>query len=396
MHDEEFRMNYKTLLKPRKLIAVLKQRLAIRAALNRSIKLGVVRFRSDPNWRPDLVPGNFAPRKSPPQDDSALLKRISVAYQKAKLAQRSASETYNVSNEWIHIYERKLGPVMKALSEGDIPELDRIYSNFFRDSCSTGLAGLPSNLEKKYYGSRIRNRYVKIALIEALHRFDLWKQRTANAYTVKDLVSPIIGNPYGATIDGEFLRPGFDYHHAYAHEMKQLLASTGKYLIAELGGGFGGLGYYIVRDIPEMTYIDLDLPEAIALASYYLIKAFPDLPVALYGEIELNQETLNKYRIVMMPSFEITKMANKSVGITFNSYSLAEMSPSTIEEYIAELTRITSGYFLHINHSRNSVVSADNFGVEDRGFQLIRRRLAGWTVGLNPDSDEFEYLYKAN
>jgi hypothetical protein len=126
------------------------------------------------------------------------------------------------------------------------------------------------------------------------------------------------------------------------------------------------------------------------------MKAFPDLPVALYGEIELNQETLNKYQIVMMPSFEITKLANKSVGITFNSYSLAEMSPSTIEEYVAEITRITSGYFLHINHSRNSVVSADNFGVEDRGFQLIRRRLAGWTVGLNPDSDEFEYLYKAN
>jgi hypothetical protein len=98
----------------------------------------------------------------------------------------------------------------------------------------------------------------------------------------------------------------------------------------------------------------------------------------------------------MMPSFEIAKMGNKSVGISFNSYSLAEMSPSTIAEYISEITRITSGYFLHVNHSKHSVVSADNFGVEDHRFQLIRRRLAGWTVGLNPGSDEFEYLYKAS
>jgi hypothetical protein len=72
------------------------------------------------------------------------------------------------------------------------------------------------------------------------------------------------------------------------------------------------------------------------------------------------------------------------------------MSPNTIREYIDELTRCTRGHLLHINHNRHLLVSADDFDIENHGFTLLQRRLAGWTVGLNPNSDEFEYLYKSN
>jgi hypothetical protein len=80
--------------------------------------------------------------------------------------------------------------------------------------------------------------------------------------------------------------------------------------------------------------------------------------------------------------------------VSFNSDSLAEMSPATIRVYLDEISRITKGYFLHVNHNKNAVLSADEFGVEQRGFKLLNRELAGWTLGINPESDEYEYLYE--
>jgi hypothetical protein len=377
------------------LAAAISQRVSERAMFDRAVRAGVERFKDDPNYRLDLVPSNFAPHKSPRSDDSAMLRRIVSAYQKSKEKQRSAAATFNVSNEWLWIYERDLGPAMEALSKGNVNELDRMYSNFFRDSCSTGLAGLPSNLHKKYFGSRISDRCRKIVVIDGLHRYQLWKSRTGAAFSVQDMTCPLVGNPYGNTIDGVFLRPGADYHHCYAQEIRELLPFGGNQVVAELGGGFGGMAYYLVRDTPGVTYINFDLPEAVALATYYLMKSIPNLNMTLYGEADLNAETLNKRGVVMMPSFEILKMGSKSVSVSFNSYSLAEMSPPAIRQYIAEITRMTSGHFLHVNHNKKAVLGADDFGVETSGFQLIRRKLAGWTSAINSNSDEFEYLYKA-
>jgi len=141
--------------------------------------------------------------------------------------------------------------------------------------------------------------------------------------------------------------------------------------------------------------VDFDLPEATALASYYLMRCLPNVPIRLYGEAQLSAEVLATPGFVMMPSFEIMKMPSKSAAVSFNSYSLAEMAPAAIRVYLDEIARITCGYFLHVNHNRNAVLSADKFGVEERSFKLVNRELAGWTLGINPQSDEYEYLYRA-
>jgi hypothetical protein len=124
-----------------------------------------------------------------------------------------------------------------------------------------------------------------------------------------------------------------------------------------------------------VTYLDFDLPEATALASYYLMRSLPSLSIQLYGEVELSAEALSTPGCIMMPSFGTLKMPSKSAAVSFNSYSLAEMSPATIDVYIDQITRITSGYFLHVNHNRHAVLSADEFRVEERGFKLVSRDL---------------------
>jgi hypothetical protein len=389
-------MNLSVLVNPRRLLAAIKYRVVNRRKMSRAINAGKKRFANNANFRPDLVPGYFVPRRGDDRDDSAILERIIAAYQKAKLKQQTAGEVFNVSNEWRPIYEYHLGPVMKALATGEVSEVQRMYQNFFRDPCSTGLAGLPINIPNLFAGGRIRRRYREYIICDVLHRHELWRMRTENKYPTGALSAPVVGNPYGYTRDGVFVRAGGDYQHYYAHAIGALLQSSPNRVVLELGGGFGGLAFYLLRDHPEVTYIDFDLPEATALASYYLIKSLPDRQIRLFGEVELSRTALDSPGIFMMPSFEILNMPSRSAAVSFNSYSLAEMSPSTVRVYLDEIARITSGYFLHLNHNRDAVLSADDFAVEERGFTLLNRHLAGWTLGINPDSDEFEYLYRSS
>ncbi|HEV3305047.1 MAG TPA: putative sugar O-methyltransferase [Candidatus Sulfotelmatobacter sp.] len=360
-----------------------------------AVKDGKRRFGNDPNFRPDLVPGYFVPRLVDGPDDVLILKRIIAAYKKAKIMQKSSGEAFNVSNEWLPIYERQLGPVMKALLSEDLTELRRMYQNFFRDPCSTGLVGLPIKIPNLFSGGGIKQKFREYIACDVAHRYDLWQSRTGSKYTAAALSAPMVGNPYGYTMGDVFIRAGGDYQHYYAHAIAELAASSEDRTVVELGGGFGGLAYYLVRDNPQVTYVDFDLPEATALASYYLMRCLPNVPIRLYGEAELSADVLATPGFVMMPSFEIMKMPSKSAAVSFNSYSLAEMAPAAIGVYLDEIARITCGYFLHVNHNRNAVLSADNFGVEDRGFKLLNRQLAGWTLGINPQSDEYEYLYEA-
>src|ERR1700688_4065820 len=187
-------MNYSVLWNPRKFYAAIKRRVDLRRSLNQAIKAGRRRFGKDPNFRPDLVPGYFVPRPSDDHDDSVILKRIIAAYTLAKVTQKTAGEAFNVSNEWLSIYERNLGPVMKALFSEDAAELQRTYQNFFRDPCSTGLAGLPINIPKLFSGGAIKQKFREYILYNVLHRYELWKQRTGNKYTAAALSAPLVGN----------------------------------------------------------------------------------------------------------------------------------------------------------------------------------------------------------
>jgi len=70
-------------------------------------------FRNDPNYRPDLVAQGCLDRTQHGIDDSAILNRIVISYSKAKIAQQNAPATYQVSNEWLPIYNRNLRNSLK-------------------------------------------------------------------------------------------------------------------------------------------------------------------------------------------------------------------------------------------------------------------------------------------
>ena len=353
-------------------------------------------MRGDINYDLDSVEKGFAACGEEAQDDSDILNRICAAYNKAKDVQRYASLVYSPSNEWLPIYERQLGEVISVLSNRDIDKLGNIYGNFWRDPCSTGLHGLPVDMKKHFFGKRIGRRYGMLWLNDVLHRYRLWYSLLGNTHEIAALDSPNIGNPYGYFIEGQFIKGGSDYLHYYATLIGRLIKAETSKCVVELGAGFGGMAYYLCRDNSDLTYIDFDLPENMALTAYYLLKAFPDKNILLFGEANLTPESIEDNDILIMPSFEIGNLPAESADLVFNSYSLAEMSPETISVFVTEFMRIikANGYFLHVNHNKNSLVVADDFGVDPVQFGLLYKIPALWNIARNSRMDEYEYLYR--
>lgn len=333
-------------------------------------------------------------------DDTALLERISSAYKKASHDLLSSSEVFRPSNEWLPIYQQYLKEIIQALEVCDTKELDKIYRNFWREPCSTGLIGLPVDMKKSFFRKEKKIIYLNktLYLNDSIHRFNLWKEFLGQRHSVDALVSPLIGNPYGYFIENRFIKAGADYQHYYATRINDLLnEKQGRKVVAEIGGGFGGMAYYLIRDAKNTTYIDFDLPENLALTSYYLLKAFPEKKIFLYGEAPFDGKNLADYDIVLMPNFMLDKLSDESCDLVFNSYSLAEMSQKTINYYVLQSANLLNkgGWFFHVNHTKHSLVSARDFPIPNN-FLLISEEFAAWNFGRNSDMDEYEFIYKKN
>jgi len=390
----------RAVLKNEKMNSLLKKimRFAKRATLGNIEILSKSRdYRGDSNFKPETLERCFENRYEAASDDRALLERVADAYNRASKDQYAHLELFRPSNEWLPIYRRFLGSVIDYLEKRDIENLGKTYRNYFREDCSAGLVGLHGEMKSAFFGKNISYLSRVHYLNDSIHRFNLWKKLTGGRFPVSALAAPIIGNPYGYFIDGEFVKSGSDYQHYYAAKIIEAIGDKPDAVVAEIGAGYGGMAYYLIRDARDVTYVDFDLPENLALTSYYLLKAFHDKKVLLYGESDFDSGSLAQYDIILMPSFALDALPAESYDLIFNSYSLAEMSKETIAHYVRRSGELLKkgGHFLHVNHTRASQISARDFPIP-ADFTLLSEEIAAWNFGRNSHMDEYEFHYRKN
>jgi O-methyltransferase domain len=372
--------------------SVLRKRWSRRVEISQIIRCGRERFSADERFNLELAEHGFAPRIADTADDTVLLQRICEAWSKAMERQPSAPEPFQPHRWWEAIRQKSLGPVTRALAARDLDSLRRMYCNFFRDPCSTGVTGLP--LRRIHANSRISKRAKELCLIDGLHRIDVWKNRTAGHFELSDLKPPNVGNPFGFVLDGIFVRTGSEDQHYCARRIIDLIGSLDMPVVAEIGGGFGGMAYYLIRDCPGVTYLNFDMPETIALASYYLLSAFPRANSILYGEAELNVEVLRNSQIILMPSFAIPQLPPSSVDVAFNARILSDLSSASLHAYLAEITRTTRGHLLHLNRTEGSNAADAWLAINAPDFQLVAKQRSEWNDARTVRPNEMEYLYE--
>ncbi len=349
------------------------------------------------NVRNEEIRACFKSRQVEREISDAEINRIIKAYQKTILEEAFKSEIFSVGNEWLPIYQNHMKDVIGLLKTGETDKLKAMYQNFMRESCSVGIHGMPVDMEKTYFSKTTPQKlHSKMYINDSNYRYDFWKSSMGLHIDDSNLYMPEFGNSYGYFKNNIYIRTGAEYLHYYAMSIKNLLITSApkKNTILEIGGGYGGLAYFLNKSIPELTYIDLDLPENMALTAYYMLCCFPDKKILFYGEDSL--DNIHKYDIAILPNFCIDYIKDNTADLVFNSYSFAEMAPETINYYIKKIKKISKNYILHVNHSyKSSSLNADNFGIDKDGiFTLISRSKAMWAMYRNYRSDEYEYLYK--
>jgi hypothetical protein len=252
-------------------------------------------------------------------------------------------------------------------------------------------------MAKAYFNGTIKDIYRRFYLGDALYGIDYWDTQTGGRFSLRDLVGPETGNPFGVLIDGTLVRAGAVYQHYSAHRIREHLASEGG-RVAEIGGGFGGMAYYLLRDQPNVRYIDFDLPESLALTSYYLLKAFPQLNFFLYGEGELTAKTIDRSDVVLLPIFEMESMPAGSVNVTFSSHVMADLSTEAISDYLDAIARMTQSYLLYIGMPRAAEAISNLSAKRHYPLRIEEMRPSGWhshkPSDVGGDSGEIECLYR--
>jgi len=354
---------------------------------------GERRFGRDARYNLQSVTDGFAARLDDGDEqnrDAALLDRICTAYIKAVRPQHFASEAYKPTRWWEQVRKGSLRPVLHALLTRDIDGLGKMYRNFFRDTCSTGLVGVPYGMTRPYLGTREAHR--ALYLIDVLYRIDYWRSRTGGRFRFPDLAGPGIGNPFGIWMEGILVETGAEYRHCCAYTVGGLLDSETA-MVAEIGGGFGGMAYYLLRDRPGVTYVDFDVPESLALASYYLVKAFPELKIVLYGEEATTKKAIAHADVALLPTFELAAMPMASVDVTFSSHAISDLSPEAAGAYINDIARITRRQFLNIGNQEPGQSLVELIGRTNKSFRLAEMRASEWNGHRSSNAAEVEYLY---
>lgn len=370
-------MDLRSLRHPMQVARSAKSKLTAHIRMRTFAYHGRRRFHGDARYDLNNVTDGFISRIDDGVDDTEILERICAAYNKAAEREESAPDWYRPCERWQQVRLRHLGPVITALRTTDIRSLRNMYRNFYRDACSAGILGAPNGNPKAYFASRIEDPYRHFYLSHVLYRLDYWKSMTGGKFALRHLAGPGIGNPFGVVIDGTHIGVGTEYSH-YCSQRVQEESGPGRATIGEIRGGFGGIAYYLLRDRPETAYVDFDYPESIALASYYLMKAFPDREFLCYGEETVTKESIASANAVMLPIFELATVPAETVSTTFTSHGLTELSPAILTRYLTEIGRITQNRMLLIGNQVVAELALNTLRKERISFEPCETRESGW------------------
>jgi len=359
------------------------------------------RSRWDPHPRIDADLHLYLPDPVlPDPDETPLVERIFEAFVSAKQAQQGADPALLPAIGWQRVIDNSYRSLTRALETGDLSGTHEFLSNFLSWKEPTGIED--SRLIHEYSNVEHQRRYFER---RAMHPLLYWWHRTeSRGRDFSTLALPPIGNPCGVMVDGNIISRGSVFAEIHARTLAGLVTGD-RPVVAELGGGFGRLAYFMSRNLDRFCYIGFDLPETLVCSAYYLIQAFPEKKFLLYGEDELTPDSVADYDFILWPSTELGRLRDRSVDLFINENSLGCMTSRSSNHYVRDICRI-SNQFWHRNHEfRTNDYGAGERSLANReypvpldDFDLVSRYLdIGPLIGeghVDFDSDMMCYHYR--
>ncbi len=329
-----------------------------------------------------------------------LVKRLFKSYKLMKKNQL-LHKKYLPSSLWSFQLNNAFSELNIAMEENNFEMFHHFIYNFGTSDKYLGIENpvLIKNGKKSLFGKLF------IENIIFLKQYKLWKWFYNDNKPIKALRLPKFGNQCGAYLFGTFVGIGSFFNEIYGDILSKIVLDQKKPIISELGGGYGKLAYFTLKNLESFCYIGFDLPEIIILEAYYLSKCFPERSNLFYGEQDFNCKSFNNFDLIFMPSYEIEKLENNTVDLFINKNSLGEMEAETVQNYLNYICKSTH-YLFHLNHDnyRNSF-EKNNFSLLSREYPipneefklLMRYPDLGHFIGkgrIDFFQDIFLYLYE--
>ena len=154
------------------------------------------------------------------------------------------------------------------------------------------------------------------------------------------LFSSNIGAPYGLNIDNKILSPDSPRHLYFANKLLKYNTD-----ILEIGGGYGGLIYFLYKLGFNNTYYNVDLPETLYVCYYFLRKHNIKCKLVTNANFDIEKGT-----VYLIPHFLFDKIQDKIHFDTFfNANSLSEMDLHYVNHYFRIINNKKPKYILHSN-----------------------------------------------
>jgi putative sugar O-methyltransferase len=158
------------------------------------------------------------------------------------------------------------------------------------------------------------------------------------------LAEPVIGNPIPVYLENRMISQDIANSLREFRRFQRHLTAAPRTTLAELGAGYGRLGY-VAMTASSCRYWVIDIPPALAVAEWYLSGCFPDRrifrwrPFAAWDEVasEIDQADIAFFTVDQLALFP-----EKSVDVFASISTIHEMTPDQIEAYMALQFRAAS------------------------------------------------------
>lgn len=305
------------------------------------------------------------------------IRRIITAYKKSKADQKNLTLPYQIRGLWAEWLAVNYRALIKALEEENIGNLSNLFDNLFREQLSNGAGGYDNYIRSK---SVLGNLYIR-------HMWNVYRDKYEEiGGNFNEISFPLIGNPLGAIVDDKIISYETLRHAYRGKEICDLLKNEQDATIVEIGGGLGGEAYQtMIRNQSQIKkYLLFDIPEIATISAFFLLSAFPDKKIRLYGEGKIGAEKTEDFDIGIFPHYTIPQLSNQSVDLFYNSCSFSEMDGVSSNEYLKQIERIGKKYFLHVNHDKRLEF---NYPDGSNSINIIGSELI-------PDETLFKRIYK--
>ena len=118
-------------------------------------------------------------------------------------------------------------------------------------------------------------------------------------------------------------------------------------VVADIGAGWGRMGYVLKMANPKAVYVILDLPEALLVSSRYLPTRLPNERILDYSQARsitpLTKKSLREWGCVFLGAHDLERLEDKSLDFVINIASFQEMTVEQIDLYFGAIDRKLNG-----------------------------------------------------